>query len=146
MADALDHGAEFLPFIALEAEDDEQTFGDLERPVEALVVLTAYPEVVARDVVEALGGVVQDGHLMVEGQGDLAAVAYLLIETDAVVAENLPAAFAEFQTEVEINTVDEECFGKASYGLPSLEAHHIAGGDGVGDVFCARCTLRVLAS
>ena len=43
-----------------------------------------------------------------EGQGDPAAVAHLLNETDAVVAENLPAAFAEFQAEVEINPVDEE--------------------------------------
>ena len=58
MADALEHGVEFLPFIVLEAEDDEQTFGDLERPVEALVVLTAYPEIVAHDVIKALWGVV----------------------------------------------------------------------------------------
>jgi len=108
MADALEHGVEFLPFIVLEAEDDEQTFGDLERPVEALVVLTANPEIVARDVVEALGGMVQDGHLMMEGQGNPAAVAYLLTETDAVIAKDLPAAFAEFQAEVEINPVDEE--------------------------------------
>ena len=67
MADALEHKAELLPFLFFEAEDDEHALGDLYRPVEALVVLTAYPEVVARDVVEALGGVVQDGHLMMEG-------------------------------------------------------------------------------
>ena len=75
-------------------------------------MLAAYPEVVACDVVETLGGVVKDGHLMVEGQGDPVAVAYLLTEIDIVVTEDLPAAFAKFQAEVEIHAVDEE-FGVA---------------------------------
>ena len=145
MADAFEHGAEFLPFLAFEAEYDEQALGDLERPVEALTVLAAYPEVVARDVVETLGGVVKDGHLMMEGEGDLAPVAHLLNETDMVRAEDLPAAFAELQAEVEIHAVDEECLRKAAYGLPGGEAHHIASRDGVGDIFRARCLLCVLA-
>ena len=83
---------------------------------------------------------------MVEGQGDPAAMAHLLTETDIVRAQDLPATFAEFQTEVEIDTVDEERLGKASYGFPSLEAHHVACRDGVGDVFSARCALGMLAS
>ena len=83
---------------------------------------------------------------MVEGEGDPAAVAHLLTETDIVVTEDLPAAFAEFQAEVEIHAVDEECLGKAAYGFPSLEAHHVACRNGVGDVFRARRLLCVLAS
>ena len=145
MADATIHGAEFLPFVLLEAEDDKHTFGNLYCPMEALVVLTAYPEIVARDIVETLGGVVQDGHLMVEGQGDPAPVAHLLIETDAVVAKDLPAAFAELQAEVEIDTVDEEFLGKASHSLPCLEAYHITCRDGMGDIFRARSEMRMLA-
>ena len=60
MADAREHGAEFLPSVLLEAEHDEEALGDLNCPVEALTVLATYPEVVARDVVETLGGVVKD--------------------------------------------------------------------------------------
>ena len=145
MADAFEHGAEFLPFLAFEAEHDEQALGDLERPVEALVMATAYPEVVARDVIEALGRVVEHRHLMVEGEGDLAAVAHLLIEADIVGAENLPTAFAQLEAEIEIDTIDEKLFGKASNGLPGLEAHHVASSDGVADVFSARREAGVLA-
>ena len=94
MADALEHGSELRPFLVFEAEDDEQALGDLECPVQALVMATAYPEVVARDVVEALGRVVEHRHLVVEGQADLAAVPHLLNETDIVGAEDLPAALA----------------------------------------------------
>ena len=137
MTDARKHGAEFLPSVLLEAEDDEEALGDFECPVEALTVLAAYPEVVARDVVETLGGVVKDGHLMMEGEGDLAPMAHLLNETDMVRAEDLPAAFAELQAEVEIHAVDEECLRKAAYGLPGGEAHHIASRDGMGDEFRA---------
>lgn len=145
MADATKHGAEFLPFILLEAEDDKHTFGNLYCPVEALTVIAAYPEIVARDVVETLGRVVENGHLMVERQSDLAPVTHLLIEADAVVAEDLPAAFAELQAEVEIDTVDEEFLGKASHSLPSLEAYHITCRDGMSDKFRARSKLRMLA-
>lgn len=146
MTDARKQGSELLPSVLLEAEDDEYAFGDLERPVEALTVLAAYPEVVACDVVETLGGVVKDGHLMVEGQGDPVAVAYLLTEIDIVVTEDLPAAFAKFQAEVEIHAVDEEFLGIASHSLPCLEAHHVTCCDGMGDIFCARYALGMLAS
>ena len=137
MAEALDHRTELLPFIVLEAEDDKHAFGDFERPVEALMVLATYPEIVARDVIEALGRVVQHGHLMVEGEGDPAAVAHLLIETDIVGAEDLPAVLAELQAEVEIDTVDEELLREASHGLPCRETYQIACRDGMADVFRA---------
>ena len=145
MADARKHGVELIPSVLLEAEDDEHTFGDLYCPIESLIVVAAYPKIIACDVVKSLGRVVKNGYLMVEGEADLAAMTHLLIETDAVVAEDLPACFAELQAEVEIDAVDEECLGEASHGLPSLEAHHVACRDGVGDVFCARGVLRVLA-
>lgn len=106
----------------------------------------AYPEVVARDVVETLGRVVEYRHLMVEGEGDLAAVAHLLIEADNIGAEDLPTVFAQLEAEVEINPIDEELFGKAPNGLPGLEAHHVASGDGVADVFGARREAGVLAT
>ena len=146
MADAFEHGAEFLPFLAFETEHDEKALGDLERPVEALVMAAAYPEVVARDVVEALGRVVEYRHLMVEGEGDLAAVAHLLIEADIIGAEDLPTVFAQLEAEVEINTIDEKLFGKAPHGLPGLKAHHVASGDGVADIFGARREAGVLAT
>ena len=146
MANAFEHSAEFLPFLAFETEHDEQTLGDLERPVEALVMAAAYPEVVACDVVETLGRVVEYRHLMVEGEGDLATVAHLLIEADIVGAEYLPTSFAKFKAEVEIDTINEKFFGKAPNGLPGLEAHHVASGDGVADVFGARREAGVLAT
>ena len=146
MADAFEHSAEFLPFLAFETEHDEQTLGDLERPVEALVMEAAYPEVVACDVVETLGRVVEYRHLMVEGEGDLATVAHLLIEADIVGAEYLPTSFAKFKAEVEIDTINEKFFGKTLHSLPSLEAHHVASGDGVADVFGARREAGVLAT
>jgi len=118
MAETLDHRTELLPFIVLEAEDDKHALGDFERPVEALMVLATYPEIVARDVIEALGRVVQHGHLMVEGEGDPAAVAHLLNETDIIGAENPPATFDELQTEVEIDTIDKQLVGEAANGLP----------------------------
>ena len=107
MADACEHGAEFLPFILLEAEDDKHTFGDLYCPMQALVMLAAYPEIGARDVVETLGGVVETGHLMVEGQSDLTSMSHLLIEAYIVGAQQLPTAFAQLQAEVEIDTIDK---------------------------------------
>ena len=55
MADALEHGSEFRPFLVFETEDDEQALGDLESPMHILVMTATYPEVVARDVVKALG-------------------------------------------------------------------------------------------
>ena len=85
-------------------------------------------------------------HLVVEGQADLATVTYLLNETDIVSAENLPAALAQFQAEVEVDAVDEELVGEAAHGLPGLEAHHVACGDGVFDVFGAGGVLRVQAT
>ena len=146
MANAFEHSAEFLPFLAFETEHDEQTLGDLERPVEALVMAAAYPEVVACDVVETLGRVVEYRHLMVEGEGDLATVAHLLIEADIVGAEYLPTSFAKFKAKIEIDTINEKFFGKTLHSLPSLEAHHVASGDGVADVFGARREAGVLAT
>ena len=145
MANAFEHSAEFLPFLAFETEHDEQTLGDLERPVEALVMAAAYPEVVACDVVETLGRVVEYRHLMVEGEGDLATVAHLLIEADIVGAEYLPTSFAKFKAKIEIDTINEEFFGKTLHSLPSLEAHHITSSDGMGDIFRARSEMRMLA-
>lgn len=118
MAETLDHRTELLPFIVLEAEDDKHALGDFERPVEALMVLATYPEVVAGDVVETAGGVVEHGHLVMEGEGDTATMSHLLNETDIIGAENPPATFDELQTEVEIDTIDKQLVGEAANGLP----------------------------
>ena len=115
VANASEHGAKFRPFLIFEAGHDEHALGYFERPVEALMVATAYPEIVAGDVIEALGGVVEHRHLVVEGEGDAATVAHLLNEADIVGAQYLPSGFEERQAEVEIDTIDEELVGKASY-------------------------------
>lgn len=81
MVNTRDHGAELLPLLLFETDDDEYALCNLEDPVEELVVATAYPEIVTCDVIEATGGVVEHGHLMMEGESDATTMAHLLNET-----------------------------------------------------------------
>ena len=91
MAETSKHSAEFLPFLLFETGNDEHTLSHFNGPMEALVVVAAYPEVVAGDVIEPLGRVVKHRHLMVEGEGDAATVSHLLNEKDVVGAKDFPS-------------------------------------------------------
>ena len=67
MADAEEHGTELLTAVVLETGDDEHALGHLYRPMPPLMILTTYVEVVAGNIIETLGRMVEYRHLVVEG-------------------------------------------------------------------------------
>lgn len=135
VTDALEHRAQLLPSVVLEACDDEHALGHLFCPVPLLMVTTTDVKIVASDIVEPQGRMAQDGYLMMVGEWNPAAMTDLLYQTDIVGAEDLPASLVQFQAEVEIDTIDEQFFRETADALPGLEPDQVARCDAMSDKF-----------
>ena len=146
MADAEEHGTEFLTAVVLETDDDEHALGHLYRPMPPLVITATDVEVVAGNIIETLGRMVECRHLVVEGQGDLAAMAHLLKETHIIGAQNLKTSLTHLHAEVEVHTVDKQFLTVAANLLPDLETDQVACRDALTDIFRAASLTGIFAS
>ena len=146
MADAEEHGTELLTAVVLETGDDEHALGHLYRPMPPLMILTTYVEVVAGNIIETLGRMVEYRHLVVEGQGNLAAMAHLLKETHIIGAQDLKTCLTHLHAEVEVDTVDKEFLAKAASLLPGLETDQVTCRDALGDILRATGLTGIFAS